>query len=291
MRAYSISQPGGFGLTTLTAVMYALQPLARLVGRLQLGLTPWRRRGTLRAGVVWPRTILSWSTTWRSIQVRLANIESNLRPNCMSVVRGGECDRWDIHVRLGSLAAARIRLTAEEHGQGQPAAPRARVAASFTRRERARRVPDCDVCAGGSPRRRPLGTPSRLCGHSPGAASDHGMRGRDGRHRGRRCGPRAHWTGRVAGAQRDRGGRPGKSESADSGRRERPLAARAPKLCVGSPGSAKRGAAARPFGAVPFGSERRRREQPSAAALRTGALGTFSGTSRASFAMSGPTGS
>jgi hypothetical protein len=119
VRADSISHRGGSGLTALTAVMYVLQPLARLVGRLQLGLTPWRRRGTLRAGAVWPRTILIWSTTWRSLQVRLANIESTLRPNCMSVVRGGECDRWDIHVRLGSLAAARLRLTAEEHGQGR----------------------------------------------------------------------------------------------------------------------------------------------------------------------------
>ncbi len=119
VRSHPISQRGGLGLTALTAAMYVLQPLARLAGRLQLGLTPWRRRGVLRAGVVWPRTILSWSTTWRSVQVRLANIESTLRPNCMSVVRGGECDRWDIHVRLGPLAAARVRLTAEEHGQGR----------------------------------------------------------------------------------------------------------------------------------------------------------------------------
>jgi hypothetical protein len=37
----------------------------------------------------------------------------------MSVVRGGEYDRWDIHVRLGPLAAARLRITAEEHGQGR----------------------------------------------------------------------------------------------------------------------------------------------------------------------------
>jgi GT2 family glycosyltransferase len=118
-RARPMSQRAGVGLAVLTAAMYVLQPLARLVGRLQLGLTPWRRRGVLRAGVVWPRTILSWSTTWRSAQVRLANIEAALRPNCMSVVRGGEYDRWDIHVRLGPLAAARLRLTTEEHGQGR----------------------------------------------------------------------------------------------------------------------------------------------------------------------------
>jgi O-antigen biosynthesis protein len=115
-RARPMSHRGGFGLAPLTAAMYVLQPLSRLVGRLQLGLTPWRRRGVLRADVVWPRTILNWSTTWRSAEVRLGNIEAALRPNCMSVVRGGEYDRWDIHVRLGPLAAARLRLTAEEHG-------------------------------------------------------------------------------------------------------------------------------------------------------------------------------
>jgi hypothetical protein len=38
---------------------------------------------------------------------------------CMSVVRGGEFDRWDIHARLGPLAAARLRLTVEEHGHGR----------------------------------------------------------------------------------------------------------------------------------------------------------------------------
>jgi GT2 family glycosyltransferase len=118
-RAGPISQRGGVGLSVLTAAMYVLQPLARLTGRLQLGLTPWRRRGFVRVGGLRPRTILTWGTSWRSLQVRLANIEASLRPNCMSVVRGGEYDRWDIAVRLGPLGAARLRLTAEEHGQGR----------------------------------------------------------------------------------------------------------------------------------------------------------------------------
>jgi O-antigen biosynthesis protein len=118
-RARPISQRGGVVLSLLTAAMYMLQPLARLAGRLQFGLTPWRRRGVVRVGSLRPRTILTWCTRWRSLQVRLANIESSLRPNCMSIVRGGEYDRWDIAVRLGPLGAARLRLTAEEHGQGR----------------------------------------------------------------------------------------------------------------------------------------------------------------------------
>src|SRR5207253_309302 len=38
----------------LTAALHLLQPLARLRGRLEEGLTPWRRRGTLRPAPLWP---------------------------------------------------------------------------------------------------------------------------------------------------------------------------------------------------------------------------------------------
>src|SRR6266566_3628282 len=38
----------------LTGALYFLQPLARLRGRVQEGLTPWRRRGTLRRSPLWP---------------------------------------------------------------------------------------------------------------------------------------------------------------------------------------------------------------------------------------------
>ncbi|MEA2426164.1 MAG: hypothetical protein QOH13_2574, partial [Thermoleophilaceae bacterium] len=114
-----ISDRGGVGVTLLAGVMYLLQPLARLAGRLPLGLTPWRRRGVSRLGALRPRTIAVWTTSWRSVQARLAEIETGLRPHCMSVVLGGEYDRWDIQVRVGPLAAARLRLAAEEHGEGK----------------------------------------------------------------------------------------------------------------------------------------------------------------------------
>jgi hypothetical protein len=37
----------------------------------------------------------------------------------MNVVRGGGTDRWDMQVRLGPLGSARLRIAAEEHGQGR----------------------------------------------------------------------------------------------------------------------------------------------------------------------------
>jgi GT2 family glycosyltransferase len=117
--ARPISERGGAGVTILAAAMYLSQPLARLAGRLPLGLTPWRRRGASRLGALRPRTITVWSTSWRSVQARLAEIDTALRLHCMGVVSGGDYDRWDIQVRVGPLAAARLRLAAEEHGQGK----------------------------------------------------------------------------------------------------------------------------------------------------------------------------
>ena len=103
----------------LAGVLYILQPLARLVGRLSLGLTPWRRRGVIRIGIPFSVERELWSESWRSARQRLLAIEARLRRDCMTVSRGGECDRWDIHARIGPLAAARVRLTLEEHGQGR----------------------------------------------------------------------------------------------------------------------------------------------------------------------------
>jgi ABC-type multidrug transport system fused ATPase/permease subunit/glycosyltransferase involved in cell wall biosynthesis len=67
------------GLVTLTACLHLQQPLARLIGRLQHGLTPWRRRGRSR----------------------------------------GEFDDWDLGVRGGLFGAGRLRMVIEEHGAGK----------------------------------------------------------------------------------------------------------------------------------------------------------------------------
>jgi GT2 family glycosyltransferase len=109
----------GFAVRSLTAALFLLQPVARLAGRLRRGLTPWRRRGEFVFAVPWPRRREVWSEHWRYPSERLLELEHDLRARCMTVLRGGEYDRWDIHVRLGPLGAARLRMAVEEHGQGR----------------------------------------------------------------------------------------------------------------------------------------------------------------------------
>jgi len=118
-RAPRGTAPGGLAVRSVTAMLFLLQPLARLAGRLRFGLTPWRRRGELAFVVPWPRRRQVWSERWRSLNDRLLELEGDLRGRCMTVLRGGMFDRWDIHVRLGPLAAARVRVAVEEHGNGR----------------------------------------------------------------------------------------------------------------------------------------------------------------------------
>ena len=102
----------------LTAFLYLTQPLARLQGRLQAGLTPWRQRGTAGLAPPLPRTTSVWSERWKDLDQRLRDLEANLDAAGAPVSRGGDYDRWDLQVRGGLLGAFRLLAAAEDHGGG-----------------------------------------------------------------------------------------------------------------------------------------------------------------------------
>jgi hypothetical protein len=102
----------------LTAFLHLVQPLARLLGRIQHGLTPWRRR---RAAAILPRPIEreSWREAGCAPEHWLRDLEAQLRGAGAAVRRGGDFQRWDLEGRLGTLGCARARLCVEEHGAGR----------------------------------------------------------------------------------------------------------------------------------------------------------------------------
>lgn len=102
----------------LTAALHLLQPLARLVGRVRYGLTPWRLRGSHTLALPIPRTLWFWSERWRAPEQRLEEVEAGLRQHGAVVARGGDFDRWDLEVRAGLFGDVRVRLVTEEHGAG-----------------------------------------------------------------------------------------------------------------------------------------------------------------------------
>jgi GT2 family glycosyltransferase len=107
------------GFRALTAGLYLAQPLARLVGRLRAGLTPWRRRGAGRFVLPIPRSCALWSEQEKTAESRLSSIETTLKKTSTPVIRGGDYDRWDLEVRGGPLGSARVLLAIEEHGGGR----------------------------------------------------------------------------------------------------------------------------------------------------------------------------
>jgi hypothetical protein len=109
---------GRGGLRAVTALLHLMQPLARLIGRIQHGLTPWRRRGAER-GPLWSRDQTVWSERWRTPEAWVAALESALVARGCAVGRGGDCDRFDLQVRGGPLGAVRGLVAVEEHGAGK----------------------------------------------------------------------------------------------------------------------------------------------------------------------------
>ncbi|HEY9907455.1 MAG TPA: glycosyltransferase, partial [Thermosynechococcaceae cyanobacterium] len=106
-------------LYSLTALLYLLQPLARLWGRLRNGLTPWRRSG-FRA-FVFPRPLnrTIWSEFWQPPEQRLALLKAGLRKQGAVVWHGSDFDRWDLEIRGGFFGFVRILMVIEEHGSGK----------------------------------------------------------------------------------------------------------------------------------------------------------------------------
>jgi hypothetical protein len=103
----------------LTALLYLLQPPARLHGRLAGGLAPWRRRGPHGLRVPRPTTALHWSGQWTAPEERVRELAVGLARLGAVVGSGGDWDRWDLQVRGGLIGRARLRTTVEEHGQGR----------------------------------------------------------------------------------------------------------------------------------------------------------------------------
>jgi len=110
---------GRWKLRGLTAVLYLIQPAARLWGRVSFGLTPWRRRARHPAALPRPRTFLVWSERWQAHDQRLRAVEGILHEQGVPVRRGGVYDDWDLEVRGGLMACVRTRLGVEEYPRGR----------------------------------------------------------------------------------------------------------------------------------------------------------------------------
>jgi O-antigen biosynthesis protein len=122
-RAHPLA-PGRSRLETMrrrdmTALLFLLQPVARLAGRLRNGLSPWRRRTRTRPTLPRPRTVAVWSESWTDPRAWVERLQDGLAARGGFVRSGGPFDRWDLDLRAGALGGVKIRTVIEEHGGGR----------------------------------------------------------------------------------------------------------------------------------------------------------------------------
>ncbi len=103
----------------LTAFLHLAQPLARLWGRMEYGLTCWRAPVSWRVWMIRPRAYVLWNESWRAGTAWLEALEKSLRENGAVTTRGGDYDSWDLNVRSGALGSGRLLMLIEEHGAGK----------------------------------------------------------------------------------------------------------------------------------------------------------------------------
>lgn len=125
-RARFTSQPeNGWArakLYAITALMHLQQPLARLIGRIKHGLTPWRHRPGLKQKFPLrysAQTFTVWHEKWEDPNETLNKSYAALQQAGYLLKSGGDYDDWDVEIRCGLFARARLRMVTEEHGQGK----------------------------------------------------------------------------------------------------------------------------------------------------------------------------
>ena len=112
-----------FKYISLIVLLHMIQPMARLYGRFNNGLTPWRKKGA-RAEFKFifnkkPQVFSLWSEEWQAAENWLTKIEKNLTGLRCRIKRGGDFDNWDVQVNNGLFAKGRSILAIEEHGSGK----------------------------------------------------------------------------------------------------------------------------------------------------------------------------
>jgi hypothetical protein len=106
------------GMLGMVALLHLIQPLARLRGRLDHGLTFLRKRGPNSIAVPIPRTFPLLVTRWQAPDVRLKALQTAMQETGAVVLHGGDYDRWDLEVRGGICGSARMLMCTEDSGSG-----------------------------------------------------------------------------------------------------------------------------------------------------------------------------
>ena len=103
-------------LRLITGLLFLVQPIARLCGRIEYSLTTVQSRGLSDFLPPGDQSFSRWFEQWQSAEMYLEAIEKKLKLESPLVLRGGVFDPWDLEVRGGMLGSARLLMGIEEFG-------------------------------------------------------------------------------------------------------------------------------------------------------------------------------
>jgi O-antigen biosynthesis protein len=122
-----------FAFKTTTVFLHAMQPFARLWGRMQFELTPWRKFGPANFSLPIETHINIWCENWLSPEIRLEALEKKLKCKHQYIWSGDDYDKFDFKMKGGEFGMAEICMAAEDHKEGHQYL-RFRLRPVFTRR-------------------------------------------------------------------------------------------------------------------------------------------------------------
>src|SRR5207237_6762703 len=96
-----------FVFRTVLLLRHLSQPMARLVGRIRRGLTPWRRRGPKTRPRFWPMRMIYWREEREPPEDTLKALLEGLQAAGTTARAGGEFDSWDLEVCGGPFGRSR----------------------------------------------------------------------------------------------------------------------------------------------------------------------------------------
>lgn len=106
-------------MRAVVAWLHLVQPAARLIGRIQNGVGPWRRRDLRVTPAPLPAEDRVWSDTWTPIEARLTALLEHLRASGVGCRVGADMDAFDLDLTQSLFSEIRVTSMVEEHGGGR----------------------------------------------------------------------------------------------------------------------------------------------------------------------------
>lgn len=114
-----IPSSDGFKIKCITALLHFTQPIARLLGRIRYGITPFRNFKSKYLSLPFRKSFNICNYQWKTTEQILNIFQNKLKSFKLPVKTGGTYDSWDFELITGLFGKSQLSVAIEEHGEGK----------------------------------------------------------------------------------------------------------------------------------------------------------------------------